>query len=545
MVRIGFFTCVFLIALRLAIGWHFFFEGLNKYESTKGEGSDRIKPFTSSTYFAGAEGPLAPKFREFFGNPDDETIAKLKPVETGDENPAAKMPPAFAKEWEAYLRKFVDDYKLDDLNRKSAEAKLEQAKAEYVRWLTKPAANLDDKFRNDGKASKTTKTINGSSGSVSYEIPDNPQQRVIQYEAKLLAIRDAIQRIDPSFGKDVEKGHLATMRSEAVAIRTALQKDIDEHTQKYKDSLARLVSGKLAGFDYGPPESMLVDDRVLELLTLRDGPNDPTAGADQLIMRMPAPLDRQWNDYLAYVRDVGKDALRKDPQRGDQMLADEKLRYVRYLLDFDEYVDGQALPEKKVTPALEKYREAVARLRKAQETYRTDPSTINLVALMKAMEEPKRYRAIFIAEITRRTDILKQNLGGFKDAGYKGVTEVEKPKTRIAGIEWPSTRQEWIDWATRWGLLVAGGCVLFGLFTRLACLGCAVFLITEYLLNSPFPWLPVSPRAEGNYLFVNKNVIELLALLVLATLPTGRWFGLDAILSRIWPFRSRKEPVAA
>jgi hypothetical protein len=64
------------------------------------------------------------------------------------------------------------------------------------------------------------------------------------------------------------------------------------------------------------------------------------------------------------------------------------------------------------------------------------------------------------------------------------------------------------------------------------------------LLNSPFPWLPVSPKAEGNYLFVNKNVIEMLALLVLATLPTGRWFGFDAILSRIWPFRSRTKRVA-
>jgi hypothetical protein len=35
-------------------------------------------------------------------------------------------------------------------------------------------------------------------------------------------------------------------------------------------------------------------------------------------------------------------------------------------------------------------------------------------------------------------------------------------------------------------------------------------------------------------------VVELFALLTLMTLPTGRWLGLDAILSRIWPFRKKE-----
>ena len=43
------------------------------------------------------------------------------------------------------------------------------------------------------------------------------------------------------------------------------------------------------------------------------------------------------------------------------------------------------------------------------------------------------------------------------------------------------------------------------------------------------PWWPTPPQ-EGNYLFVNKNLIEMLALLVLATTRSGRWFGLDALI---------------
>ena len=48
------------------------------------------------------------------------------------------------------------------------------------------------------------------------------------------------------------------------------------------------------------------------------------------------------------------------------------------------------------------------------------------------------------------------------------------------------------------------------------------------LFRSPLP-----PGTEGNPLFINKNLIEALALLALAAHPTGRWLGLDALVHRI------------
>ena len=36
--------------------------------------------------------------------------------------------------------------------------------------------------------------------------------------------------------------------------------------------------------------------------------------------------------------------------------------------------------------------------------------------------------------------------------------------------------------------------------------------------------------AEGHYLYVNKNLIEMLACLALASTPNGLWLGLDALL---------------
>jgi hypothetical protein len=40
----------------------------------------------------------------------------------------------------------------------------------------------------------------------------------------------------------------------------------------------------------------------------------------------------------------------------------------------------------------------------------------------------------------------------------------------------------------------------------------------------------VPPNSEGHYVFVNKNLIEFLACLVLASTPNGLWLGLDALL---------------
>jgi uncharacterized membrane protein YphA (DoxX/SURF4 family) len=59
----------------------------------------------------------------------------------------------------------------------------------------------------------------------------------------------------------------------------------------------------------------------------------------------------------------------------------------------------------------------------------------------------------------------------------------------------------------------------------------AGFLLLTYLTVPPWPWLPAVGPSEGSYLFVNKNLIELLALCVLATTYSGRWFGLDGVLS--------------
>jgi uncharacterized membrane protein YphA (DoxX/SURF4 family) len=111
---------------------------------------------------------------------------------------------------------------------------------------------------------------------------------------------------------------------------------------------------------------------------------------------------------------------------------------------------------------------------------------------------------------------LKKELNGGKD-----VTE-----------EPVRSRGQQMDTFTMWFLVAVGACIMFGLFTRLACLAAAGFLVMTYLAHPAFPWYPLPPNTEGNPVFVNKNVIECLALIALALYPTGRWLGLDAIVLR-------------
>ncbi|WP_406696748.1 DoxX family protein [Singulisphaera sp. Ch08] len=94
----------------------------------------------------------------------------------------------------------------------------------------------------------------------------------------------------------------------------------------------------------------------------------------------------------------------------------------------------------------------------------------------------------------------------------------------------PRTTLDWVNLSTMWGLVIMGVCLILGLFSPLAALAGAVFLGQIYLSMPPWPGLPANPMAEGHYFIVNKNLIEMLACLALACIPTGSWIGIDALL---------------
>lgn len=90
------------------------------------------------------------------------------------------------------------------------------------------------------------------------------------------------------------------------------------------------------------------------------------------------------------------------------------------------------------------------------------------------------------------------------------------------------TSLDWLDKSMTYGLIAIGFCLMVGLFTRLACVAGAVFLVGVVLAQPAWPLLyPPAPAPAGHSLIVNKEFIEMLALLALATTAVGKWAGLD------------------
>ena len=84
-----------------------------------------------------------------------------------------------------------------------------------------------------------------------------------------------------------------------------------------------------------------------------------------------------------------------------------------------------------------------------------------------------------------------------------------------------------VDFLNVFGLVAVGLGLLLGAMTRWASIGGILMLSLYYLSHPPFPGLEQSGPAEGSYMIINKNLIEICALFVLIKFPTSQYFGLD------------------
>jgi uncharacterized membrane protein YphA (DoxX/SURF4 family) len=114
------------------------------------------------------------------------------------------------------------------------------------------------------------------------------------------------------------------------------------------------------------------------------------------------------------------------------------------------------------------------------------------------------------------------------------ATELLSQEQLAAGpVPEPMTPIRSINLQTMWGLTIIGGLLVAGLFTRLAAVAGAGLLTMFYLAAPPWPGTPPELGIEHNFI-VNKVFIEVVALLAFASLPTGRWFGVDALFAALF-----------
>ena len=133
--------------------------------------------------------------------------------------------------------------------------------------------------------------------------------------------------------------------------------------------------------------------------------------------------------------------------------------------------------------------------------------------------------------------VAKLTAAGWSSAGY-----LQGSQGPLAGVfkalAAHPTALKVADALNIWGLVLVGLALMLGALTRVAAVGGMLMLALYYLAYPPlFGAAPAA--AEGHYLIVNKNLVELLALAVVAAVPTGQFLGLDRLFMAL---RRRKHP---
>jgi thiosulfate dehydrogenase [quinone] large subunit len=129
---------------------------------------------------------------------------------------------------------------------------------------------------------------------------------------------------------------------------------------------------------------------------------------------------------------------------------------------------------------------------------------------------------------------------------YEGIVKVLNPEWSayaflegsqgiFAGIaDWVASNQgilSVVDSLNTWGLVAIGLALILGLFTRPAAFAGAALLALYYVFNPPFIGMAPTVPMEGNYLIVNKNLIEAVTLLLIGVSPGARMYGLDTLFA--------------
>ncbi|HUR54988.1 MAG TPA: DoxX family protein, partial [Gemmataceae bacterium] len=536
----------FLLALRLAIGWHFLFEGLHKINSHYVGVAEGNRPFSSEPYFKDADGPLAPLVRARTGDIDEQLKARLEPqnlppeLEKLSPNARAALPPekhptgealakmvpaAVAEDWATFVSAFKDKYKLDAEQKKQLDTYTPSALAIYARWAVGiEGRDSTVKFVSTGKPPLTA-----------------PQRREYIEHRKHdldLLLAESGQTLGTSRGS-LEGRHAARLKETKALVSAAKAALLADADALLNDLMKQVFEGTLnvrlekpapsADAAVVPPSKFVEKDdkKLADLLPV--GKSD-AVGFDAL----PTDVKHLWTNFQrefksAYPLGEG------EAKKADEYAAVAKERFARWYFDKDEFT-GTDKPG--LSPLVKTYRDSVAKsaalkpqvdetlkgLGAAELTWFNRSAYSGVTAIgEKATADAEKARTALLSALDGKYGELRKAMTTALPADLADGKVMPPPPPKVV---------ERMDWWTRWTLTAVGAMLLMGLFTRTACLVAAGFLVMTYLTHPPFPWLAQPPGTEGNPLFINKNVIEALALLVILVHPTGRWMGLDAIIHR-------------
>jgi uncharacterized membrane protein YphA (DoxX/SURF4 family) len=304
----------------------------------------------------------------------------------------------------------------------------------------------------------------------------------------------------------------------------------------------------------------VADERFLEKLKLNDTCANELAvtGASQLAMTgvlpsqgpltaasslypgklacIPPALDRDWERYLeTFEREFELDETQKHIARIKLNQAKAKtLLWMTTPQQVDKPSPYLNRPAKMtVAERVEYYQDLLEKMDEVANDHVANYGAGAKKRLADTWDEAQKVYADLQRDLKTQTDEMKKDLRSALPAALLQA-KVKLPEVRPA-FDWSPLAIG--DAVVPWALCIIGVCLLLGLLSRTNCLLGALFMLTVFLPMIPLPGWSGNPRAEGHYLFIDKNIIELLALLALATTRSGRWAGLDGLFMILRPER--------
>ncbi|ASV74261.1 hypothetical protein THTE_1659 [Thermogutta terrifontis] len=181
------------------------------------------------------------------------------------------------------------------------------------------------------------------------------------------------------------------------------------------------------------------------------------------------------------------------------------------------------------------YFDSLERFEKEEKASRNLGAYFQRERLWERQQKLRGEVAVWFAEIDNMGRAYLRTLWGILTPEQKsrGMIKVPLCETQRLPVRLPfaATRTELLNVVVTYSLTAIGLCLMVGAFTRLAALGGAAFL--AFVVMTQWPWptvVPKTPEIVGHALLVDKNFVEMMALLALAAMPVGRWAGLDYFL---------------
>lgn len=479
--RISVLAIIVLVVLRIAIGWQFLYEGLWKYDTLDGP-----NPWSAEGYLKQARGPLREMYIEMAGgDPYDLNWFNYDHV---------------ASQWTDFLDRFKKHYELTE-EQLATLAALENGPESYSRDL----ARLPGVITDDAAAKRKWESLSDTiwfDSDLGQLVVSGSQPITPREVSDLQALVDVVKTPDGQYVMKDEDGD-----------PVYLDADGEELQMGPNGVPARLDEDGLPD-----PEQEVSDWRY------------QTADADERLFFVR--LEQLLTDCsrgLGYRQRLAG-LLKGDPDlvgvswKFDE--ADNRSETTMSDGDWNPTTDGPLLTFGKIQEYKDTVAQYLALMEQAEET-----------GLAHYYEHADRLETKFRSQ---RAEVVGPVIAldtEFREKVFDllNVDQLQRPP--LPPENTPSYRA---SMQAMWGLLILGPLLILGLFSRLAAFAGAVMLLSFYLVIPPWPGVPPELALPEHALFVNKNLIEVLALLGLAAVPSGTWFGLDGVFGRCWKsFRNR------